>query len=189
LHNTGWAATPILLALRRRPTGVVAAGDHQGRAQVLVDVAQVQLRRADLHRQLEGRIVQQAARQLHRQIVEMQLGTDETGVATPDGLADHMAVGAERRLRQFDHTWQVQIGQPQRVAVEHAFVVIDQAGVVPVLRLQCVDGGAQFGNLAAIQHTSQQREALLVQGLQMVRDVLVHGCAPLREVLSMLARA
>jgi hypothetical protein len=30
---------------------------------------------------------------------------------------------------------------------------------------------------------------LLVQGLQVVRGGLAHGCAPLTEVLSMLARA
>jgi hypothetical protein len=117
----------------------------------------------------------------------MQLGADEAGVTTPGGLADHMAVGAERRLRQFDHSLQVQVGQPQRVAVEHAFVMIDQAGVVPVLRLQSVDGGTQLGDLRLVQHLRQQGEPLLVHGLQVPCGGLVHGRAPTAKLRFMLS--
>ncbi|MCY1359889.1 hypothetical protein D9M69_464900 [compost metagenome] len=113
----------------------------------------------------------------------MQLGADEAGVAAPGGLADHVAVAAEGRFGQLDDAGQVEVGQPQRVAVEHAFVVVEQPLVVPVDGAQCVDRLAKFGDLALIEHARQQHEAFLVQCLQAGGEGVRHG-GPRREGLA-----
>ncbi|MDT4869152.1 hypothetical protein FQZ97_1041680 [compost metagenome] len=122
---------------------------------------------ADLHRQLEGRVGQQAFRQFHHQVVEVQFGADETGMVAPGGLADHMAILAQGGFGQFDHARQVEVGQPFRAAVEHAFeVVVHQAPVVPVDGLQLVDELAQGGYARCVEHLGEQGVALFVQGLE-----------------------
>ncbi|MMZ70322.1 hypothetical protein D3C80_1887630 [compost metagenome] len=54
-------------------------------------------------------------------------------MAAPGGLADDVAILAQRCFSQLDHPRQVKILQPEWVAVEHALIVLDQAVVVPVL--------------------------------------------------------
>ena len=119
-HRLGCAAMPLCFARLRFAPGEVAAGDHQRRAEVGVDVVQIQVRGADLHRQFEGGIGQQAFRQLHGQVVGMQLAADKARAAAPGGLADDMAVRPECRLGQFDHPGQIEKAQPERRAIEHA---------------------------------------------------------------------
>ncbi len=160
----GLVAAPVTFAGSGRTAGAVAAGDHPGGRKLCVDVVEIELGGADLHGQFEGRIVQQALRQRHRQMVQMQLAADEAGVAAPGGLADHMAVAAQRRFGQLDHLRQIEVGQPERVAVEYALVVIEAALVVPVDGPQGVDGGAHCRDARRIQYPRQQDEALLMQG-------------------------
>ncbi|MCY1425349.1 hypothetical protein D9M71_411360 [compost metagenome] len=162
-------ALPMALALGRRPAGAVAAGYDQGRAEVGVDVVEVDLCRADLHRHDEARIGQQALRQLHGQVIQVRFQADEPWVAAPGGLADDMAITAKGGFGQLDDPGQVQVRQPQRVAIEHAFVVVEQAAVVPVLGLEPVDGAAQGRHPSAVEYTGQQHEAVSVQHLQTLR--------------------
>lgn len=117
-HRLGRAVLPLVLVRAGRAAGAVTAGDHQGRAEVRVDRIEIEMRRADLHGQPEGRVGEQGRRQFHDQVVQVQVGADEARMAAPGGLADHVAVGAERGLGQFDHPRQVEVGQPQWRAVE-----------------------------------------------------------------------
>ncbi|MOA19688.1 hypothetical protein D3C78_1400910 [compost metagenome] len=77
-----------------------------------------------------------------------------------------MAIGAEGRLGQLDDPVDVEKRQPQRIAVEHALVMVAQAAVVPVLGLEAVDRRAQGGDPGSIQHSRQQDETVAVQCLQ-----------------------
>ena len=163
---------PLGFARLRFAPGAVAAGNHQRRAEVGVDVIQIQVRGADLHRQFEGGIGQQAFRQLHGQVVGMQLAADKARAAAPGGLADDMAVRPECRLGQFDHPGQIEKTQPERRAIEHALVVVvDQALVVPVDGFEPVDGFAQFRDRWRIDHRGQQHEAMLVHGGELLLEV------------------
>ncbi|MNZ90030.1 hypothetical protein D3C78_1089790 [compost metagenome] len=159
-------ALPLAFATSRRPAGSVTARDHPGGAELGIDIVQVEVRSADLHRQLEGGVGQQALRQLHRQVIHMQFGADKARMAAPGGLADDVAVFSQGRLGQFDDPAQIEKRQPQRVAVEHALVMIEQAAVVPVLRIKAINCSAQRDDLGNVQHAAQQYETLSVQGPQ-----------------------
>ncbi|MOA12340.1 hypothetical protein D3C78_1323220 [compost metagenome] len=100
-------------------------------------------------------------------MVQVQLGADETRMTAPGGHANQVAVRTQGGLGQFDHPRRVQVAQPRRAPVEHAFeMVVHQALVVPVERLELVEKPAQAGDGGGVEHALDQDEALFVQGFE-----------------------
>lgn len=96
----------------------------------------------------------------------MQFTANEARMAAPGSLADDMAIRAETGFSQLDYTRKIKQGQPERITVKDAFVVIvDQTLVVPVDGFEAIDGRSHRLDLRRLQHLAQQNEALLVHGL------------------------
>ncbi|MNV94981.1 hypothetical protein D3C71_1898280 [compost metagenome] len=93
----------------------------------------------------------------------MRLQADEPRMAAPGGLADDVAIAAKGGFGQFNDPGQVQVRQPQGVTVEHTFVLVEQAAVIPVQRLELVDGRVQGCGARRVEHAWQQYEAIPVQ--------------------------
>ncbi|MNP60004.1 hypothetical protein D3C76_1550480 [compost metagenome] len=80
----------------------MAAWHYPGWADGQVDIAQVQLRRDDVHGQAEIVLGVKPRRQLHRQVIQMQRQAWIARMTAPSGLADDVAIVAQGRFGQAD---------------------------------------------------------------------------------------
>ena len=174
----------------------MAAGDEAGRADLLVQVVQVEVGGGDVDRYAHARVGHHVLRQRERLEVGVQRLVRPPRPGQPGGHGDDVAVRPEHRLGDLDDPGVVQELHEVGVAIEGVVdrpverAVLGPGGAVVALgqRLQPLHVSAELRDLVAVEHAGEVHVPVPFHGFDLTGQVrlgyqrqgLGHRCSVLR---------